>query len=121
MKKITLLGAIFCMLSAVASSQTNCSPSPELIFPKPVFFSNQFILRASVYWWRPIPAKRNFLSLDFATTPINYRESHEVSDRHFSAMQYHYPKGVIFCRMENATAKRLGFMLSIHAGGYTER
>jgi hypothetical protein len=36
-------------------------------------------------------------------------------------MQYKFPEGAVFCRMETTICKRYGFMLSIHAGGYSER
>lgn len=41
--------------------------------------------------------------------------------RSFSALRYEFPQGHVFCRMENECTKRYGFMLSIHAGGYSER
>src|ERR1041385_2109914 len=34
----------------------------------------------------------------------------------FSLLRFEYPKANIFCRMENSTCNRYGFMFSLHAG-----
>ncbi len=38
----------------------------------------------------------------------------------FNTLRFQFPQGAVFCRMENETTKRCGFMFSIHAAGYTE-
>lgn len=58
----------------------------------------------------------------FYTVDENYFQPHFGSVyRSFSALRFEFPQGHVFCRMENECTKRYGFMLSIHAGGYSER
>jgi hypothetical protein len=58
----------------------------------------------------------------FYTVKESYFQPHFGSVyREFSLMRYEFPKGHVFCRMENATCNRYNVMFSIHAGGYSER
>jgi hypothetical protein len=106
MKKFFLFAALFFLVNEHSHAQCE----------KPVFYS---------YSWfgRTAPAlgfSFYFHSAFIRPVMVQHQGKSTVVDN-FRALDYHYPKGVIFCRMENATAKRFGFMLSIHAGGYSER
>lgn len=115
MKKLML--AFGLMAISVASYAQSCS--------EPVFCSNT----ASCFLPKTVPA----LGFSFYFQPTFIRTTlFPVNDMPFfattntvypgfQAMQYKFPEGAVFCRMENTICKRYGFMFSIHAGGYSER
>jgi hypothetical protein len=116
MKKLFLFTALFFLATFQSHAQVE----------EPVFHSCDWIgLRAPVlgfsFYFLPI-ASGSFVRSTIIPKKgiaVSISRKNIVYDN-FRALQYHYPKGVIFCRMENATAKRFGFMLSIHAGGYSD-
>ncbi|CAN5917517.1 hypothetical protein BH11BAC7_BH11BAC7_09370 [soil metagenome] len=118
MKKLILAFTFCCMAEmsvaqycgepvfSAVSLNTNCRGSnsaPALNFS--FYFKPQFN-RSALLPAKPLPA---------------FVQSGSIIYADFRAMQYRFPEGAVFCRMENACTKRFGFMLSIHAGGYSER
>ncbi|MDQ3110974.1 MAG: hypothetical protein M3R17_13860 [Bacteroidota bacterium] len=114
MKKFSLLACAFFLMTfqvnarikeSVFCSNTDCwrINSPQLGFS--FYFQPAFV--------RSIVLQKKALPLFIPQKQVIYIA--------FAPMQYEFPKGAVFCRMENNFSKRFGFMLSIHAGGYSER
>jgi hypothetical protein len=106
MKKFFLFAALFFLVNEHSHAQCKA----------PVFYSMSYFGSGA-----PALGFSFYFHHAFIRSTIVQDKSKSVVVDNFRALDYHYPKGVIFCRMENATAKRFGFMLSIHAGGYSER
>jgi hypothetical protein len=116
MKKLVLVFGIFCLLVTEGRAQVNKEP---LCFSyTPCLLQRISPALGFSFYFHPTFIRSTLIS--GMQSPLFINETAPVFST-FRAMDFHFDKNAVFCRMENECTKRYGFMLSIHAGGYRER